>query len=153
MKYIFITLLTAGLFAACQQDSYTLPEATPEFLLGASDYKKWEMIDPNVPLAIGTPTATTTPACSASEVKNGLGFFYNFYLNGKVEWQDGCGKAATDKSIVSGTWAFGADKKTITVSLTGLAPQTWTVRELTPSRLTVTNDGQDLTFAPTPLRN
>ena len=153
MRYTFITLLMAALLSACETEKYTLPEATPGFLLAASDYKKWEMIDPSVPLAVGKPTATVMPVCPTSEVKNGLGYFYNFYLNGKVEWQDGCGKIATDKSIVPGTWEFGADKKTITVSLTGLSPQTWTVQELTPSRLVVTSNGQNLTFAPTPLRN
>ncbi len=147
------TILSLGLLSACEQDAPTLAEATPEFLLTTGDYKKWEMIDPAVALNIGSATPVTMPACSASEVKNGLGFFYNVYANGRLDLQDGCGKTAADRVLVTGTWTFGADKKTVTATLPGMAVQTWAVKQLTVSRLTVTVGGKDLTFAPTPLRN
>jgi len=154
MKTIALAItLSLGLLTACEQDTPTLAEATPEFLLTTGDYKKWEMIDPAVALNIGSATPMIMPACSASEVRNGLGFFYNIYASGRLDLQDGCGKTATDRVLITGTWAFGADKKTVTATLPGLAVQTWTVKQLTVSRLTVTVDGKDLTFAPTPLRN
>lgn len=147
-----LTLLL-GLLTACREDTYTLAEATPEFLLTTGDYKKWEMIDPTVALNIGSATPVIMPACSASEVRNGLGYFYNIYANGRLDLQDGCGRTATDRALLTGTWAFSADKKTLTATLPGMAPQTWTIKQLTVSRLTVTVDGKDLTFAPTPLRS
>lgn len=154
MKTIALTFtLMLALLTACEQDTYTLPEATPSFLLTTGDYKKWEMIDPTVALDIGSATPIIMPACASSEVKNGLGYFYNIYASGRLDLQDGCGKTATDRVLLTGTWTFGADQKTVTATLPGMAVQSWAIKQLTVSRLTITVEGKDLTFAPTPLRN
>ncbi len=147
-------LLLLGLVTACsEEDTPALPQATPEFLIAASDYKKWEMIDPNGTIEMNKPLPITGPACSAGEVKNGMGYFYHIYTNGTIEFQDGCGKTATDKALIKGTWAFNEDKSAITVSLTGFPQQTWTSTQLTVSRLVVSANGTTMTFAPTPFRS
>ena len=154
MKIIALNLtLMMALLTACEQDTPMLAEATPSFLLTTGDYKKWEMIDPTIALNIGSVTPVVMPACSGSEVKNGLGYFYNIYANGRLDLQDGCGKTATDRVLITGTWTLGADQKTVTATLPGMAVQSWAIKQLTVSRLTLTIDGKDLTFAPTPLRN
>ncbi len=146
-------MLLFVLTACSGDDAPARPPATPEFLLAASDYKKWEMIDPAVTIEMNKPLPVTGPACSTGEVKNGMGYFYHIYTNGNIEFQDGCGRTTSDKTLLKGTWAFNEGKTAITVSLDGFPQQTWTITELTVSRLVVTANGTTLTFAPTPFRS
>jgi len=153
--YYFLFLIVPACFmtSSCSKaDPDSLSAATPEFLLTSSDFKKWEMIDPSVALEMNKPLPVTMPACPTAEVKNGMGYFYHFYTNGTIDFQDGCGRTVTDKTLVKGTWVFNADKTSIIVNLTGQSPQTWIVTTLTVSRLIVTVNGSTLTFAPTPFR-
>lgn len=155
MKIQFIyTLLICLITAGCDKNNEAaLSKPTPEFLISASDYKKWEMIDPSVKLDINVPLPVIMPPCPSSEVKNGTGYFYHIYTNGTIDFQDGCGATSTDKALVKGTWAFNQDKTALTISLTGFAAQTFLIKELTASRLVLVINGQERTFAPTPFKS
>jgi len=137
-------------FFSCKEEIPQLEDATPEFLLCASYVKRWELIDPNVQLVVGSKVPVIKPTAPNGQVSNGLGYFYYVFLNKTIQFQDGYGVNSSDKSVVKGTWDFAdSEKSTINITLNGVK-QTWKIKNLTPSRFVIEIDGLTQTYAPTP---
>lgn len=131
---------------SCEKETYVMAEATKEFLVAGSDFKKWQLIDPGKATPNSLPKDyTIILPCTGGELPNGSGYFYRIYLDGKIELEDGCGA----KQFMTGTWSFISDKSKIQVTFPSYTV-TWDIMELSVSRL-VFRIGTDLyTFAPTP---
>ncbi len=144
---IIIALLALMFTLSCEKEKYELTEATKEFLIAASNFKKWQLIDPNLAKPNTLPRDyTIILPCSGGETPNGKGYFYQIYTDGKIELEDGCGA----KKFITGTWSYNTDKSKILVNFP-TETFTWDVLELSVSRL-VFKIGNDLyTFMPTPL--
>ncbi len=131
---------------SCEKDTYELTEATKEYLVAGSDFKKWQLIDPGKVKFNTLPRDyTIILPCTGNESPNGSGYFYRIYLDGKIEFEDGCGP----KQFIIGKWSFTSDKSKIQVTFPDYTV-IWDITELSVSRL-VFKIGSDLyTFAPTP---
>jgi hypothetical protein len=145
IKKILALLLMLFAFS-CEKYTYELTEATKEYLVAGSDFKKWQLIDPGKVKPNTLPNDyTIILPCVGSELPNGSGYFYRIYLDGKIELEDGCGT----KQFIIGAWSFTSDKSKIQVTFPDFTA-TWDIMELSVSRL-VFKIGNDLyTFAPTP---
>lgn len=137
-------------FNACDDTDYKLSEATPEFLLAASEVKKWELIDPTVEIGVGDKMPVIKPTPPEDLVDNGLGYFYFIFLDKTIRFQDGYGETADDVSLEHGRWDFvDAGKQAIKVTWEDRV-EIWNIKVLTPSILEIEKDGDILMFAPTP---
>ena len=143
---IVIALLFTLFAFSCEKDVYNLTEATKEYLVAGSDFKKWQLIDPAKAIPNSLPKDyTIILPCTGSETPNGSGYFYRIYLDGKIELEDGCGT----KQFINGTWSFSDDKSKIQVIFPN-ATATWDILELSVSRLVFKVGNALYTFAPTP---
>lgn len=152
MKKIILlfVMFVIMVFNACDDTDYKLSEATPEFLLAASEVKKWELIDPTVEIGVGDKMPVIKPTPPEGLVDNGLGYFYFIFLDKTIRFQDGYGETADDVSLEHGRWDFvDAGKQAIKVTWEDRV-EIWNIKALTPSILEIEKDGDILTFAPTP---
>ena len=79
MLFVYSVLMA---FNACDNNTdYELSDATPEFLLAASNVKKWELIDPTVEIKVGDKIPVIKPTAPEGLVDNGLGYFYFIFLD------------------------------------------------------------------------
>lgn len=118
-------------FNACDDTDYKLSEATPEFLLAASEVKKWELIDPTVEIGVGDKMPVIKPTPPEDLVDNGLGYFYFIFLDKTIRFQDGYGETADDVSLEHGRWDFvDAGKQAIKVTWEDRV-EIWNIKVLT----------------------
>lgn len=147
---MLLTLFSLAAFSACEDTDYILSDATPEFLLAASNVKKWELIDPTVEIGVGDKIPVIKPEPPAGWVDNGLGYFYFIFLDGTIRFQDGYGRTAEDVSLEQGFWKFTDDRKqAIEVTLENRV-EIWNIKTLTPTILEIEINGATQMFAPTP---
>ena len=148
MKQIYLIITIACLITiSCEENEDVLNEATPEFLIAGSDFKKWQLVDLSklVPGALPNDYKST-PSCLNGELPNGAGVFYQIYLDGTIKFEDGCGT----KGFIDGTWSFSADKQSLIIAWPS-SNVTWPIDELTVSKLSVNVNNTKLNFIPTPL--
>lgn len=147
MLFVYSVLMA---FNACDNNTDNeLSDATPEFLLAASNVKKWELIDPTVEIKVGDKIPVIKPTAPEGLVDNGLGYFYFIFLDNTIRFQDGYGETKEDVSLEHGCWEFtDTNKQSIKITWADRV-EIWNIKTLTPSILEIETNGITQTFAPT----